>query len=402
MPSELERVAQGLVECLDQVPQIVAHLQRTAAWCRQQAGLVGDMSRESAGGRAAALHLEAAASACEEAAQRASLAPAKARNWAQSMVNVGASAGAATEPATPAIPGIEIHPTTTGQPATEAGAHAWSTDSNVQVRDDVARRVATKLGLDSPGEAETLRDAYQVVHDFQAPFLVKLADDMLDDLRETVANNPDGQRVVFVGRDGRSLAIAVAQLDPEFFRNHCSEVVLSRALVESAVQDLEHNQGKSFPQLLGFRGAAKKVDSADTVGAVGALTDYLHNHGVPVGMPLSRVTLVDTNYKGTVQELLTAVYPTTTFNGRYAFFAESPHDPHPGSKKGYALHLNKSESDGGIPIDALPDDVARTFAHQDAIGSIEETLHGPLSSPKRIKAGLPAQAHIRNVADALD
>ena len=34
MPSELQRVARGLVDCLDEVPAVVAHLQRTAARCR--------------------------------------------------------------------------------------------------------------------------------------------------------------------------------------------------------------------------------------------------------------------------------------------------------------------------------------------------------------------------------
>jgi hypothetical protein len=39
VPSDLQRVAQGLVDCLDQVPRVVALLQRTAARCRENAAL---------------------------------------------------------------------------------------------------------------------------------------------------------------------------------------------------------------------------------------------------------------------------------------------------------------------------------------------------------------------------
>ncbi|MPZ93907.1 MAG: hypothetical protein GEU96_03130 [Propionibacteriales bacterium] len=87
MPSELQRVAQGLVDCLDQVPGVVAHLQRTAGWCRQQAAWLAESAPTSPDARAAALQLDAAARACEEAAHQAALARAKGHGWAQSMVD---------------------------------------------------------------------------------------------------------------------------------------------------------------------------------------------------------------------------------------------------------------------------------------------------------------------------
>jgi hypothetical protein len=68
------------------------------------------------------------------------------------------------------------------------------------------------------------------------------------------------------------------------------------------------------------------------------------------------------------------VYPETTFTGRYAFHGESPCDPHPGSKKGYEVHLSASEGRGGLPLYELPQDVSKTFAHQLALNSIEELL----------------------------
>lgn len=86
MPSELQRVAQSLVDVLDEVPRVVAHLQRTAQVCRENAALVGSMSTNPAA-RMAAVQLDEAARRCEEAAHYASLAPQRARAWAEEMVN---------------------------------------------------------------------------------------------------------------------------------------------------------------------------------------------------------------------------------------------------------------------------------------------------------------------------
>ena len=84
MPSDLQRVAQGLVECLDEVPQVVLHLQRTAERCRENAAQAIAASQ----GRAtvAAQQLDAAACACEEAANYLSMAPPKTKAWAQRLV----------------------------------------------------------------------------------------------------------------------------------------------------------------------------------------------------------------------------------------------------------------------------------------------------------------------------
>lgn len=89
MPSDLQRVARGLVECLDEVPQVVLHLQRTADRCRENAALAIVVSQ----GRAtvAAQQLDAAARACEAAAHYLSMAPPKAKAWAERLVGEGRS-----------------------------------------------------------------------------------------------------------------------------------------------------------------------------------------------------------------------------------------------------------------------------------------------------------------------
>jgi hypothetical protein len=91
MPSDLQRVARGLVDCLDEVPEVVAHLHRTAARCRENAQVALMASHGQA--KVAALQLDAAARACEAAAQYLLMAPPKARAWADRLVG---SAGPAT------------------------------------------------------------------------------------------------------------------------------------------------------------------------------------------------------------------------------------------------------------------------------------------------------------------
>ena len=66
---------------------MVAHLQRTAARCREnaQVALLASQGRATA----AAQQLDAAARACEAAAHYLSLAPPKARAWAEHLIGDG-------------------------------------------------------------------------------------------------------------------------------------------------------------------------------------------------------------------------------------------------------------------------------------------------------------------------
>ncbi|TCC32817.1 ABC transporter permease [Kribbella speibonae] len=264
-----------------------------------------------------------------------------------------------------------------------------------------AHTIGTKLDLTDPSHLTSLRDAYLVAYQYHAPLMVRVADDMLADLRADVGSRR-ADRLLALGRDGHHLALAMKMLDRNFMQQNSSNLVVSRALVENAVQDLENHHGMTFPQVAAFRRVASRVDRADTAGGFWVLSEYLQTGGVPVGQPGSRVSVFDTSFKGTVQELLSAVYPETTFTGRYAFHGESPHDPHPGSKKGYEVHLAATEGRGGLPLYELPDDVSKTFAHQLAINSIEELFDGPMSSPVRLGAAGPEQTGQRHDPALLD
>ncbi|MEU0540323.1 ADP-ribosyltransferase [Nocardia sp. NPDC005978] len=261
--------------------------------------------------------------------------------------------------------------------------------------------IADQMGITDPEQRQALQDVFEASRDNAAPFIVKVASDMLTNLKAAVALNPD-LKVVFLGRDGHSLAMAMSQLDPAFFAQHGHEVTLSRALVETAVQDLEKNAGLDASDAKGFRGAKGKIDPDSVDGAFARLTAYFQELGIPIGEPGSDVALVDTSYKGTVQELLNAIFPETNFQGHFMFYAASPADQHPDNKVGYALDLDVENGNRGYPVSEMPADPAKTFQQQDALGSIEEVFHGPLGSPKSIGPdGLPSQELQRFESDPL-
>ncbi|GAA2052023.1 hypothetical protein GCM10009800_45840 [Nocardiopsis rhodophaea] len=247
-----------------------------------------------------------------------------------------------------------------------------------------------------------VEQAYSAFREHLAPFMVSIAAEMNDDLQRDVEHHSGDHRVVFLGRDGHSLAIATRELYPEFYKGHCSEVVLSRAVVDSALQDLEKNYNKTYPEVEGFRGARKKVDPEDIDKSHMALREYLRAKDIPVGKEGSSITVVDTSFKGTVQELMSAAYPNTEVAGRYAFFSQSPEDPHPGTKIGYVFHQEVSDTWKGLPKSELPSDVSQTFGNQDALGVVEETMHGPLGSPKRITGSGPVQTPQRQESNATE
>jgi hypothetical protein len=261
-------------------------------------------------------------------------------------------------------------------------------------------KIAADLRITDPQHLAALHQAHETFQRFHAPFIVHHAAAMLDDIRAEVAAHPD-TRVVFLGRDGHSLAAAMRELDPKLMAANGREVVLSRAVVDAALQDREQ-YGADYPTAAGFRDARRKVDPETVDGAYRRLTDYLRQADVPVGKPDSRIVLVDTSFKGTVQELLTAAYPESRFTGRYLFLGNSPADRHPGTKHGYELQLDAVAPFHGKTVPRLPDDPALTFACGDALATIEETLHGKMSSPRQVSADGPEQTPLRDVANPLE
>lgn len=245
-----------------------------------------------------------------------------------------------------------------------------------------------KFRVDSPGKVMALAATYDLTKEYLAPFMVKTAVDMIPDLISAVSRNPNAW-VVFVGRDAFSIGYIVRALCPQFYASSCRGLYLSRSIVDAALQELEETEGRSFATIEAFR---KRPSPATSPGpAWRALTRYFEENDIYLDRDGSEVHLVDTGYKGSVQEMLSAAYPRTRFYGHYVFFGESPYDPHPSSKKGYALHLDVERSFGGLAIRGrLPDDPNLTFSHHEAIIVVEELLQGSHLSPAIISpAGKP-------------
>jgi DNA/RNA non-specific endonuclease len=122
-------VAQGLIESLDQIPMMTAYLQRTANKLREQAAHIVALSPSNPDCRRAALEVEAAAGACDETAQLASLAPPKARAWAEQMVNGSRPPGPPSRDPLQQVPPIETHDVT--RPPQSEGNHDGPVDGIV-------------------------------------------------------------------------------------------------------------------------------------------------------------------------------------------------------------------------------------------------------------------------------
>jgi hypothetical protein len=106
MPSELQRVAQGLLAALDEIPRVVDYLLRTAQKCRENAAYVGQMSSNPAA-QMAAIQLDEAARRCEESAHYLAQVPPKARGWVEQMVTGGRVARPTELPSRRPSPGSE-------------------------------------------------------------------------------------------------------------------------------------------------------------------------------------------------------------------------------------------------------------------------------------------------------
>ncbi|WP_328988810.1 hypothetical protein OG394_21530 [Kribbella sp. NBC_01245] len=89
MASDLERIAQGLLDYLDQNPRLSADLRNAAGQCMELAAVAGELSVLLPEAAAVAEHLAAAAHACDEAAALSANATTIGRTWAISAVGGG-------------------------------------------------------------------------------------------------------------------------------------------------------------------------------------------------------------------------------------------------------------------------------------------------------------------------
>ena len=167
MPSELQRVAQGLLNALSEIERIVPFLHDRARKYREAAAWIGSTSNNPSA-RMAAMQLHEASLRCEEAAQHLSLAPPRAKQWVEQMVSgirtTGPAGGSAVRPDSPggSSPATERRDDQSEEPSDQKPSKAGdktSPDEEVpppRISDDEVRRlfgrlpVREKCGLSRP------------------------------------------------------------------------------------------------------------------------------------------------------------------------------------------------------------------------------------------------------------
>ncbi|MFB8276939.1 hypothetical protein [Nocardia colli] len=235
------------------------------------------------------------------------------------------------------------------------------------------------FGIDTEEKLHTLVRTYSVVQRYLAPFVVKVVVDMMPDLVRTLTKDPRA-KIVANGRDGFVFGFVLAELMPDLFAHYGASMYLPRQLVDIALQDAETHEGGDFSHIEVFRKRPKVP--VDPTGTLRQLTAYFEQYGVDVEAGGQDIHLIDICFRGSVQEKLAALFPKTAFWGHLAFYEAVPEDPHPGTKKGYALHLDVTSNHGRGPLKGpLPEDLELTFLHQDAYVAIESLISGSKSSP---------------------
>jgi hypothetical protein len=253
------------------------------------------------------------------------------------------------------------------------------------------------FGIKTRSAAESLLATYRCAKRHLAPLMVKAAVDMLPHLR-AAAEADERTRIIFAGRDSFSLGHITSVIDPEFSRRYCQSLYLTRVIVDAAVAGLEES-GAEMRHVERYR---KRASGPVHQAAAENLRRYLSLSGINLDSPGGRVLVVDTGYKGSIQEMLAALYPHVVFEGHYVFHAGSADDPHPGSKRGYVLEIPAAAgADGRAVRGALPDRHELTFTHHEAIAALEELLQGSHLSPTRLSpAGRPRTVRARWNDDA--
>lgn len=267
-----------------------------------------------------------------------------------------------------------------------------------QVRDLSIGSIALSYRIERADHYQALRNFYDVVYRHFSPFVSKISCEILDDL-DGDPSFDENSRLVCLERDGRPYAINFQAIRPEL-SGRVREVTASRLIVERALQDREKNAGVKFPQLEGFRHGRTEISAQDVTGASLLLTRELAAADVlpsatDIGRP-KQARMVDIGIKGTIQEALAALYPETQFLGHYAMYFSNPSDPHPGTKKGYELHVEGPRPwwpRGHARI--MPEDPKYTFAHLDAVKAIEDILCGPWASATHLDENGPVRERLR-------
>lgn len=232
------------------------------------------------------------------------------------------------------------------------------------------------MKIDSPAKLRAIETAYRTAFWYLGPFITKIAADMLSEMATIVTSTQRRPHVLFIGRDAAAIGYAIEELTPGFHNQFCSAVApLSRALADTVAEEAAFWFPDSVAAIEQYRKPGPHRELDVDVGAWQGLVDFLEVCNAYLDNSDALFILVDTGYKGSIQEMLTVAYPNAVFYGLYAFYAAATRSSV--RKKGMILNLDYEQGWGGQAIrDRIIDDPALLFAHHDAVVAVEELLRG--------------------------
>lgn len=242
------------------------------------------------------------------------------------------------------------------------------------------------------GNASAVREAYDVYRERFGPFVVRIATRMLPRLHQLA---DQGYVIASLSRDGDIYETAWRGLAPDRASAHCRRLAYSRLDGATMLADLKTNHGRNLADFEKFSRNEYDVPPANIAGAYARTTAYARAQGVPLGLPGSKVAILDMGFSGSIQEMWAAAFPETTFQGVYAFYGASRADPHPGTKRGYYANFPVGSLPGDRPLTELPDAPELMFACNWGFPVLEFTLNGPLTSANHAAKNTPVQ-HFRS------
>ena len=255
--------------------------------------------------------------------------------------------------------------------------------------------VCATYGVESPEQIMAVRKAMNIIAETAAPFAVEGARRILESVRGKIEKWPDAV-VAITCRDGRTLGMAIAELDPRFYEAHCRPVHLSRRCMENVLQNKEEETGQKFAEIEEMRDRTM-IDPEEVPGAALRTQRHLLSSGLPITTPGAHIIFVDSGARGTIQEQVSAAWPKANYSSEFLHHIEFEHDPNKGTKTGHFLHIS---SDSVHPAD--PDDPARIFAEKPPGVVFEDLMHGPMASTVgHDERGNPVYAAERSSADQI-
>jgi hypothetical protein len=210
--------------------------------------------------------------------------------------------------------------------------------------------ILDRFGVTGAGR-KAVADVHDLSREMLGPFYHSLTQAMYPELRREVTGG--GPAIVALcGRDSLGSSASLAGAEPDFHRQYCRDIGMSRITAALAYRD-GRQRGRILPgdeREMAWQESvfSKYAEDQDAAGAFGHMEHYLLRRD----LPLERGTIVVHDFacaSGTTQEFLRAAFPRTNVVGRYATTWLSADDPHRDEKHGFLWHGDAITYPDGVP-----------------------------------------------------